>query len=130
MIEITSAQIIPANEELKVPESMTVFFKVNGQDWSVGNLPVTMTKAQIQSYLEEHESDYLADITHSQPQIVERKVLNPIKEGFKTSILYNITPTQLDTYIDSNVANLAQAREFLKKMGRAILWLAKQSKLE
>ena len=35
----------------------------------------------------------------------------------------DLTPTQIDTYIDTNVTDLASARIFLKKLSRATLFL-------
>lgn len=55
---------------------------------------------------------------------------NPQREAYKLSALYGLTQAQLGTYIDSNVTNLAQAKEFLKKLSAVVLWLVKQGKLE
>lgn len=52
------------------------------------------------------------------------------KEAYKLSQLYGLTHEQLDTYIDNNVTNLAEAKEFIRKMAHVILWLVKQTKLD
>lgn len=54
---------------------------------------------------------------------------NPQKESYKLSALYDMTQAELETYIDNNVTNLAEAKEFLKKHGAVTLWLVKQSRL-
>lgn len=56
--------------------------------------------------------------------------LNPQKESYKLSQLYGLTQAQLETYIDNKITNLAQAKEFLKKLSAVILWLVKQTKLD
>ncbi len=55
---------------------------------------------------------------------------NPQKEEYKLSALYGLTQAQLETYIENNVANLTEAKEFLKKLSAVVLWLVKQSRLE
>ena len=55
---------------------------------------------------------------------------NPQKEAYKLSQLYGLTHEQLDTYIDNNVTDLPSAKEFLKKLAHAVLWLVKQTRLE
>ena len=55
---------------------------------------------------------------------------NPQREAYKLSQLYGLTHNQLDTYIDNNVTNLAEAKEFMRKMAHVILWLVKQTKLD
>ena len=57
-------------------------------------------------------------------------VPNSQKESYKLSQLYGLTHEQLDTYIDKNVTNLAEAKAFLKKLSAVVLWLVKQSKLD
>lgn len=55
---------------------------------------------------------------------------NPQKEAYKLSQLYGLTQAQLETYIDNNVTNLAEAKAFLKKLAAVTLWLVKQTKLD
>ena len=55
---------------------------------------------------------------------------NPQKESYKLSQLYGLTQEQLQTYIDNNVTNLAEAKAFLKKLSAVVLWLVKQTKLD
>lgn len=55
---------------------------------------------------------------------------NPQRESYKLSKLYGLTQEQLATYIENNVTNLVQAKEFLKKLSAVVLWLVKQSKLD
>jgi len=55
---------------------------------------------------------------------------NPQKEAYKVSALYGLTQAQLETYIDNNVTNLAEAKEFLKKMAAVMLWLVKQTRMD
>jgi len=55
---------------------------------------------------------------------------NPQSEAYKLSQLYGLTQAQLETYIDNNVTNLAEAKEFLKKLSAVVLWLVKQSRLD
>ena len=42
------------------------------------------------------------------------------------SLLSTVTPVQIDTYIDNNVTNLAEAKVFLKRLSRAVLFLYKK----
>lgn len=50
-------------------------------------------------------------------------------EEIKT-ILQNLTYDQIDTYIDNNVTNLANAKEYLKKLSKIVLYLErKQEKI-
>ena len=44
---------------------------------------------------------------------------------FADSILYNVTYSQADTYIDNNVTDLATARAFIKKLAKVVLALLK-----
>jgi hypothetical protein len=55
---------------------------------------------------------------------------NPQIEFYKLSALYGLTQAQLETYIDNNVTNLAEAKTFLKKLSAVVLWLVKQTKLD
>jgi hypothetical protein len=55
---------------------------------------------------------------------------NPQVESYKLSALYGLTQAQLETYINNNVTNLAQAKEFLKKLSAVVLWVVKQTKLD
>ena len=55
---------------------------------------------------------------------------NPQKEAYKLSRLYGLTHEELDTYIDNNVTNLAEAKEFIRKLAHVTLWLVKQTKLD
>jgi len=55
---------------------------------------------------------------------------NPQKEAYKLSQLYGLTQEQLENYIENNVTNLTQAKEFLKKLSAVVLWLVKQTKLD
>ena len=52
------------------------------------------------------------------------------KAAFKLSQLYGLTQAQLENYIDNNVTNLANAKEFLKKLSAVVLYLVKQAKLD
>jgi len=55
--------------------------------------------------------------------------LNPQVEAYKLSQLSGMTQAQLETYIDNNVTNLTQAKDYLKKLSAVVLWLVKQSEL-
>lgn len=66
----------------------------------------------------------------SKDGIVQTINLNPYRESYKLSQFYGMTQAQLDAYIEANVTNLAAAREFLKKLSKVVLYLAKQTKLE
>lgn len=72
-------------------------------------------------------AEILAETPALTPNEVER--LN-IKEAFSLSDLYGLTQAQLETYIDNNVTNLAEAKAFLKKLSAVVLWLVKQNKLD
>ncbi len=55
---------------------------------------------------------------------------NPEREAYKLSQLYGMSQAQLETYINNNVTTLALAKEFLKKLSAAVLYLVKQTKLD
>ena len=55
---------------------------------------------------------------------------NPQKEAYKLSQLYGLTQEQLETYIENYVTNLAEAKEFLKKLSAVVLWLIKQTRMD
>jgi hypothetical protein len=57
-------------------------------------------------------------------------VSDDYRNAYKLSQLYGLTQAQLETYIDNNVTNLTQAKEFLKKLSAVVLWLVKQNKLD
>ncbi len=47
------------------------------------------------------------------------------REKYKLSILAGKTPEQIDAYIEKNITDLKSVREFLKKLSRILLVLAK-----
>lgn len=51
------------------------------------------------------------------------------RNGWQGELLSTLTCPQLKTHIDNNVTDLASAREFLKTLSCAVLWLAKQNNL-
>ncbi len=55
----------------------------------------------------------------------------PDEEGveFRKLSLANLTPEDVDAYIDTNVTDLASARAVLKLYGKAILWVAKKNRI-
>lgn len=55
---------------------------------------------------------------------------NSHKETYKQSVIYNITSDQIDAYIDSHVTNITTAKDFLKKLARVVVLLARQNKFE
>lgn len=55
---------------------------------------------------------------------------NPHQEAYKLSALYGLTQAQLETHIDTNITDLASAKDFLKKLSAVVLWLVKQSRLD
>lgn len=55
---------------------------------------------------------------------------NPQREAFKLSKLYGMTQQQLANYIDNNVTNLAEAKQFIKKLSAVVLCLVKQNRLD
>ncbi|MEE9491357.1 MAG: hypothetical protein V3V80_03545 [Dehalococcoidia bacterium] len=55
---------------------------------------------------------------------------NPNKRDYALSFLAGLTPAQIDNYIDNNVTNLVEARDFLKKLCKVALLLAKEASLE
>lgn len=52
------------------------------------------------------------------------------KTEFQTSDFHGITPAQADTYIVSNVTNLASAITVLRKMARVLIYLIRRSDLQ
>jgi len=55
---------------------------------------------------------------------------NPQKEAYKLSQLYGLTQAELQTYIDNNVTNLAEAKSYIKKLSAVVLWLVKQARMD
>lgn len=86
--------------------------------------------ADIAEYIESHYQELLATAQkHSlKPRIINR--FNSLKDEYKQSALYGLTHAQLETYIDNNVTNLAEAKAFLKKLSAVVLCLVKQNKLD
>ena len=58
-------------------------------------------------------------------RITNRKKLD-IKKDIRLSFIQDLTPTQVETYIDNNVTDLASAKEFLKKLSKVVLYLTRQ----
>lgn len=56
--------------------------------------------------------------------------LNPTIEAFKLTQIYGMTQAQLEAYIDNNVTNLAQAKDYLKKLSAAVLFILKHTDME
>jgi hypothetical protein len=54
----------------------------------------------------------------------------PIQSAFNAEVLKGKTPEQIDTYIESNITDLASATEFLKKLSKVVSYMAKHVKLE
>ncbi len=55
---------------------------------------------------------------------------NPNVTAYDLSLLKGMTQGQLESYIDSNVTNIATARAYLKRLSAVVLYLVKQSELE
>jgi hypothetical protein len=53
-----------------------------------------------------------------------------IKKDYVLSFLDGLTYDQVDQYIDNNITTLATAKEFLKKLSKVILMLAKSTHLQ
>ncbi len=55
----------------------------------------------------------------------------PDVEGveFRKLTFASLTPDEVDTYIDTNVTDLASAKMVLKLYGKAILWMAKKNRI-
>jgi len=60
---------------------------------------------------------------------LDLSLANPQKESYKLSQLYGLTHGQLDNHIDG-ISNLAEAKEFMRKLAHVTLWLVKQTKLD
>jgi hypothetical protein len=52
-----------------------------------------------------------------------------VTSEFRKLSLASLTPDDVDTYIDTNVTDLASARAVLKLYGKAILWMAKKNRI-
>ena len=48
----------------------------------------------------------------------------------KSSFINGLTAEQINTYIDNNVTNLAEAKAYLKKISKVILYLLKHTNLQ
>ena len=81
----------------------------------------TITKAEIIKALEnsklEIEDDY-------DPVEIETDY-NEAKSAIGLSDIASMTYAQLDTYIDNNVTNLAEAKTYLKKLSKVVLAMLK-----
>jgi hypothetical protein len=56
--------------------------------------------------------------------------LKSLVAEYNLSFLNGVTPAQIDAYIDNNITSLATARDFLKKLTKIMLLLARQARLE
>ena len=61
----------------------------------------------------------------SQVPILEKEVALEGIELYDT-ILTNITPNMIDAYIDNNVIDLASAKQYLKRLSKAVSFLYKK----
>jgi len=48
----------------------------------------------------------------------------------KSSFINKLTVEQINTYIDNNVTNLVEAKAYLKKISKVILYLLKHTNLQ
>ena len=78
----------------------------NGGTWEVQRVVVAKTAEEQQAYQEAVDFENYLQLIKSDPQI---------------SALLKASPAQADTYIDSNVTDLASARNVLKILARAII---------
>lgn len=82
-----------------------------------------VTKAKILAALEgeqkeNDQSEWTPDETVTQ--------YNDAKSAISLSNISQMTYTQLDTYIDDNVTNLTEAKNYLKKLSKVVLALVKK----
>ena len=72
------------------------------------------------------EDDFLIFVTPA-----EYEALKPseqiAEEEYKKLEIANITPDQVDTYVDSNVTDLASAKEVLKLLAKGLIRVAKKA---
>ena len=94
-----------------------------------------LTRANVDFYIRSigsiYEDDAFAGPLAETPTLTSDEVerIN-LKEAFKLSQLYGLTQAQLATYIDNNITNMAEAKEYIKKLSAVVLWLVKQTKLD
>ena len=94
MIEIISGKITPANEETGEPESLTVFIKIDGKDYSVGGLESSLTKAEIQQILNGREQEFLDLMARDMPNpVIERLDLSLPSKSEHIGKLLSVNPS-------------------------------------
>ena len=67
--------------------------------------------------------EQVAQIRSHIPALEREKVLEGLE--LYDILLADVTPSMLDAYVDNNVVDLASARVFLKRLGKAVLFLKK-----
>lgn len=59
-----------------------------------------------------------------------RKLKHAGADEYDTDKIRNLTPAQIDNWIENNVIDLASAKTALKKIGRALIFLYKRLEVE
>jgi hypothetical protein len=81
-----------------------------------------ITKAKIVRALEDYKLDSGEEFDPSEIESTH----NEAKDAIKLSGIAKLTYKQLDAYIDNNVTNLAEAKNFLKKLSKVVLAMLKR----
>jgi hypothetical protein len=133
---ITILEVKEIQPDLSTPKLLHVAISIDGYNWEL-TFAADTSKQQIIDYINANKSDILrwakARIAKHSLEPVIRQDLMDIKlpsTEFKASTLYGLTQSQLETYIDNNVTNIATARTYLKKLSAVVLYLVKHTELD
>lgn len=86
----------------------------------------SVTKAKIIKALEDSKLDVEEEYN---PDEIETNY-NEAKENLKLSNIAAMSYAQLDTYINNNVTNLAEAKTYLKKLSKVVLAILKYANMK
>lgn len=91
MIKILNGIISPANEEMGMSESLTVFIDVDDTQWAVGGLDSNWTREEIQAHLNSREDEIKADIVaHSPVSLIKRLDLSDPPQSMHVAALKSV----------------------------------------
>ena len=95
-------------------------------DYDYVELQGKVTKAKIVRALEDSKLDSGEEFDPSEIESTH----NAAKDAIKLSGMAELTYKQLDTYIDNNVTNLAEAKKYLKNLSKVVLAILKYKNVD
>jgi hypothetical protein len=97
-----------------------------GYEYDYVEITGKITKAKIVRALEDSKLDSEEEFNPSEIEATH----NAAKDAIELSGMAKLTYKQLDTYIDKNVTNLAEAKKYLKKLSKVVLAILKYTNVD